>query len=56
MERGTHVKIDHTSLNSIDYIYISHAHTDHFDPYTLMEVYIHANPILILPNTLQYLE
>jgi hypothetical protein len=56
MERGTRVRLDHASLATIDYIYISHAHTDHFDPYMLIEIYAHANPVLILPNTLQYLE
>lgn len=56
MERGTHVVLDSESLQSINYIYISHAHTDHLDPYTLMEIYKYANPPLILPVTLRYLE
>lgn len=56
MERGTHVRLDHATLHTIDYIYISHTHTDHLDPYTLVEIYKHASPVLILPVTLHYLE
>jgi L-ascorbate metabolism protein UlaG (beta-lactamase superfamily) len=56
MERTVKVKLDTDKLKSIDAIYISHAHCDHFDPYTLLEIYKHANPTLILPFTLRYLE
>lgn len=55
MERTVKVKLDITKLSSIDIIYISHAHTDHLDPYTLVEIYHHASPILLIPFTLEYL-
>ncbi len=55
MERSTLVALDTQKLSTIDMIYISHSHTDHLDPYTILEIYKHANPLLILPNTLAYL-
>lgn len=55
MERSTKIRLDSGKLSSIDAIYISHAHTDHLDPYTLMEIYEHTNPLLILPVTLRFL-
>jgi L-ascorbate metabolism protein UlaG (beta-lactamase superfamily) len=55
LERRHHIRIDPATLSSIDAIYISHAHTDHLDPYTLIDIYRHASPILILPYTLGYL-
>jgi hypothetical protein len=39
MERTVKVAIDPIEIQTIDLIYISHSHTDHFDPYTLMEIY-----------------
>lgn len=39
MERTVKVKLDREKISTIDAIYISHAHTDHFDPYTLVEIY-----------------
>lgn len=39
MERTTKVRLDREKIQTIDAIYISHAHSDHFDPYTLMKVY-----------------
>ena len=55
MERNTKIKLDPEKMKSIDAIYISHAHTDHLDPYTLVEIYQHASPLLILPVTLRFL-
>lgn len=56
MERATKIKLNHQKLSSIDIIYLSHSHTDHIDPYTLVEIYTYANPILLLPCTLLYME
>lgn len=60
MERSVKVKLDREKIKTIDAIYISHSHTDHFDPYTLTQIYRTPDsrfhiPILILPHTLQYL-
>lgn len=55
MERSVRVRLDTEKIKTLDAIYISHAHTDHFDPYTLVEIYTHAQPLLILPATLAYL-
>ena len=55
MERSVKVRLDREKLSTIDAIYISHSHTDHFDPYTLVEIYAHARPLLLLPFTLEYL-
>lgn len=56
MERTVKVQFDHEKLKTVDALYISHAHCDHFDPYTLLEMYAHANPLLLLPETLIYLK
>jgi Beta-lactamase superfamily domain len=55
MERSVRVRLDTEKIKTLDAIYISHAHTDHFDPYTLVEIYAHAQPLLILPVSLTYL-
>ncbi len=55
MERSVKIKLDPEKMKSIDAIYISHAHTDHLDPYTLVEIYRYATPSLILPTTLRFL-
>lgn len=56
MERTVKVRLDPEKMQTLDAIYISHAHTDHFDPYTLIEIYKYASPLLIFPFTLRYLE
>ncbi len=56
MERSTQIRLDNEKIKTIDAIYISHSHTDHIDPYTLIEIYNYASPVLILPYTLRYLE
>ena len=55
MERSVKVRLDPSRLTTLDAIYISHAHCDHLDPYTLTMIYAHASPLLILPVTLRYL-
>lgn len=54
-ERAVKIQLDHEKLTSIDALYISHAHTDHLDPYSLHQIYKNANPVLLLPITLSYL-
>lgn len=56
MERTVKVRLDREKLSTIDAIYISHSHTDHLDPYTLREIYVHANPLILIPFTLAYLQ
>ena len=56
LERTVQVRLDPEKLKTIDAIYISHAHSDHLDVYTLIDIYKYASPILILPFTLRYLE
>lgn len=56
VERSVFIRLDTDKLASIDAIYISHAHTDHLDPYSLLEIYKYANPVLFLPETLRFLE
>lgn len=56
MERTVKVQLDTEKLSTIDAIYISHSHTDHLDPYTLIEIYKWANPVLFLSETLEYLD
>ena len=46
MERTVKVSLDPTKIDTIDAIYISHAHTDHFDPYTLVYIYGTKTPFV----------
>lgn len=39
MERTVKVRLDLEKVTTIDAIYISHAHTDHIDPYILTKIY-----------------
>ena len=56
MERFPKLEIDFSKLAKIDWIFLSHAHCDHFDPYTLIEIYKHQNPDILLPETLLHLQ
>lgn len=56
MQRYPKLEIDFKNLGKIDWIFLSHAHCDHFDPYTLIEIYKHQNPDILLPETLLHLE
>lgn len=58
MERTVKIIPDWEKIKNLDAIYISHSHTDHFDPYSLQKIYTKnnwKNPLLILPFTLEYL-
>lgn len=54
MERSVKVELDMEKIKTVDAIYVSHSHTDHLDPYTLIPIYQNANPILLLPYTLAF--
>ncbi len=57
MERNPMIKIDYNKLNNLDAIFLSHSHSDHIDPYSLIEIYknIIPRPILIIPETIGFL-
>lgn len=55
MERTPRIALENEKLQSLDVVYLSHAHCDHFDPYTLVPLYCAANPLLLIPETLAYL-
>ena len=56
MERTPRIKLDSEKIKMLDVMFLSHAHCDHFDPYTLVPIFQIANPLMIIPETLAYLE
>ena len=58
MWRNPTFDINYDVLTQIDAIFISHWHTDHLDPYTLVDLYKNLKniPILLIPETLQFLK
>jgi L-ascorbate metabolism protein UlaG (beta-lactamase superfamily) len=58
MGRNPTFSLDYSVLTQIDAIFISHAHTDHLDPYTLVGLYknLASKPILLIPETLTFLK
>ncbi|PCI24240.1 hypothetical protein COB57_05305 [Candidatus Peregrinibacteria bacterium] len=56
MERFPRLNIDWKNFPKLDGVFLSHAHCDHFDPYTLVELYKHQQPEILIPETLTYLE
>ena len=56
MERYPKIEIDYSKLK-IDIIFLSHSHSDHLDPYTLVKIYenITPRPLLLIPETLEFL-
>ena len=57
-ERFPRVRFDPNVLLPLDGIFISHAHTDHLDPYSLVQLWSEASfrPRLFLPQSLLYLD
>lgn len=55
MERTPRIELASEKLRALDVVYLSHAHCDHFDPYTLVPLYQLANPLLLILETLIYL-
>lgn len=58
MGRNPLVTINYSVLEHVDILYISHAHSDHLDPYTLIQLYknLKDKPLLVIPETLLYLK
>jgi len=56
MARNPSIKFDFAKLPKIDAIYLSHPHCDHFDPYSLMELFSHQKPDILLPETSSFLK
>lgn len=58
MGRAPRVRLDMDELPMLDGIYLSHSHTDHLDPYTLVPLWaqLDPKPALIIPQSLAYLQ
>jgi L-ascorbate metabolism protein UlaG (beta-lactamase superfamily) len=55
MQRNPIIKLDYENF-APDAVFISHAHMDHFDPYSLIKIFKYHKPVLLLPETLTYLK
>lgn len=57
MGRAPRVSIDWQRLPALDAIFLSHSHTDHLDPYSLLELWrrLDPQPQVLLPQSLAYL-
>ena len=58
MGRFPRLRFDMSILEPIHAVFISHAHCDHLDPYTLVRIWkeLSTPPILFLPISLRFLE
>ncbi len=58
MGRFPRVRFDPAEMPEIHGLFLSHAHTDHLDPESLLQLYrgLPTPPVLILPASLLYLE
>ena len=54
MARRERVRFDYDTLPKIDYIFISHSHLDHLDPYFLTKFFRYQSPTLLIPETCQF--
>ena len=56
--RFPRVRIDLDTLGPIDAVFLSHSHTDHCDPYSLVDLWRRLDPVpvLFLPQSMRYLE
>ncbi|MFT4625228.1 MAG: hypothetical protein ACI8PZ_003896 [Myxococcota bacterium] len=57
MGRFPRLRFDVAALGPIDAVYLSHAHSDHLDPYTLVRLWreLPTPPVLLLPISLAFL-
>ena len=54
--RNPQLRLDYQKLPPLHAIYLTHPHCDHFDPYTLIELFSHQQPAILLPQTALYLK
>jgi L-ascorbate metabolism protein UlaG (beta-lactamase superfamily) len=56
MARYPKIEIDFEQMQ-VDAIFLSHSHSDHLDPYTLIKIYEiqKPRPLLLIPETLLFL-
>lgn len=56
--RYPRIKIAPECFTPLDAVFLSHSHTDHLDPYALVELWKNAPtpPALLLPESMRYLE
>lgn len=47
-------RVELASIGEVDAVYLSHAHCDHFDPYTLLPLF-EKPAVLIIPETIEFL-
>lgn len=57
MWRNPTFTLDYNKIWDIDAVYLSHSHTDHVDPYTLVELFknLSNKPSLLIPETMRFL-
>ncbi len=55
MERNSRISLEDDKIRSLDVVFLSHSHSDHLDPYTLVSLYQVGNPLLLIPETIEYL-
>lgn len=57
MWRNPTFTLNYNTIWTIDAIYLSHSHTDHVDPYTLLELYknLDSSPSLLIPETMSFI-
>lgn len=55
LARNPPLEIDFDSFPRLDAIYLTHPHCDHFDPYTLVEIFQKQRPAILLPETSSFL-
>ncbi|MFN0056842.1 MAG: MBL fold metallo-hydrolase [Planctomycetota bacterium] len=55
--RFPRVRLKHQQLPPIDALYFTHSHTDHFDPYSILDLWqnLPQRPMILLPQSIQYL-
>ena len=57
MGRFPRVRFDREPFPELDAIYLSHSHTDHLDPYSLLSLWgmLQEKPLILLPQSIEYL-